>query len=344
MTNNALISSLPGILFDNAKAEALNKFVKEKVDKSLFLFYHYTPDILIPPNPDGKYFMGVSNLYKLVKDAGWVLENSGKICGKNFRYYSPDLKKQIEIIHLLREIQNHNTRQDNKLKIQQAENWWQSAGIFSQRPQSVQDYEKILIKLEKLGESLMTEALDFITHISKLPTNKKNIAIETWKDEIIKRYIKERHLFEYSINMYKKYFLKCNRKKHIDIITSYFIYDYYTLRNEERHGVKLYSNQEYKKAVENYAKQKIDDINKHYNLALMDINDLASSIHDKKQKYINIFYKYILQSLLCEASKEENTLELDSLCKNILEKTKTITLTIDGKSIPIKNISYFDIT
>jgi hypothetical protein len=333
-SQNKILDSSHGILFADSQAKDLNKLVEQKIDKSLFLFFHYTPDIIIPPNPDGQYLMGVSNLYKLVKDSGWVLEKSGKICNQQTNYYSTELKKCIEDIHLLREVQNHNVHQNNKIKIQQAEYWWKTAGISKNRPETIEDYEKILAKLEKLGDSLIKECGNFIEAVSSLSPTAKATSIEKWGEIIIDRYLKEKNLFFNEIIIYMEFSIHKYRQKAYEIILSFFTNDYKCLISREFNGYPLYYDdklgKKYKKSVDDYAKEKISKINQKYKFQLKDMEDLFHDIDDDPLKYINIFFEYELKDLLNEAVKSTKTLELDSLCKCIIERTITISLKIDS--------------
>lgn len=341
MADKNLLDSLPGILFAEDQARKLNEYVKENIDDSLFLFLHYTPDIIIPYSYDGKYFIGVSNLYKLIKDSGWVLEKSDKILKDGS---VKALKSYINTIHLLREVQNHNVRADNAIRLQSAEKWWSDAGVKSKRPESEEDYQKALSGLEKLGRSLIKESESFVKNVSKLDGAERKVAINTWTEEIISRYVKERNLFQYSINIYQKYSAKHDKKKWNDVIVSYFINDYYCLRKEERNGIMLYSLPKYKKMVDGYIVSKLNRFKGKYGLDFKRIEDIINDIEYDQEKYINLFFEEVLSGLIKEAVKETGTLEIDTVCKYILEKTITVELKNDDTApFKVDNVKCFDL-
>lgn len=341
MAEKNLLDSLPGILFADDQANKLNEYVKENIDGSLFLFLHYTPDTIKPYSYDGKYIMGVSNLYKLIKDSGWVLEKNDKILKDGS---VKALKNYINTIHLLREVQNHNVRADNAIRLQAAEKWWSDAGVESQRPESEEDYQKALSELEKLGKSLIKESEYFVKNVSKLDEAKRKVAITTWTEEIISRYVKERNLFQYSINIYQKYSAKHERKKWNNVIVSYFINDYYCLRNAEKNGILLYSLPKYKKMVDGYTGSKLNLFKVKYGLNLKNIDDLIDDIECDQEKYINLFFEKVLSELIKEAVKETGTLEIDTVCEYILDKTITVELKNDDAApFKIENVKCFDL-
>ena len=68
------------------------------------------------------------------------------------------------------------------------------------------------------------------------------------------------------------------------------------------------------------------------------MEDLFHDIDDDPLKYINIFFEYELKDLLNEAVKSTKTLELDSLCKCIIERTITISLKIDSSESISRNM------
>lgn len=341
MADKNLLDSLPGILFADNQASKLNEYVKENIDGSLFLFLHYTPDTIKPYSYDGKYIMGVSNLYKLIKDSGWVLEKSDKILKDGS---VKDLKSYINTIHMLREVQNHNVRADNAIRLQAAEKWWSDAGVESQRPESEEDYQKALSGLEKLGRSLIKESENFVKNVSKLDEAERKVAINTWTEEIISRYVKERNLFQYSINIYQEYSAKHETKKWNNVIVSYFFNDYYCLRNVEKNGRVLYSFPKYKKMVDGYIVSKLNLFNEKYGLDFKKIEDLINDIECYQEKYINLFFEKVLSELIKEAVKETRTLEIDSVCKYILEKTFTVELKNDDAThFKVENVKCFNL-
>lgn len=324
MAENSPLVALPGILFANDRAEKLNEIVRTKIDSSLFLFLNYTPNIINPYSYDGKYLMGVSNLYKLIKDTGWVLEKSGKILGSES--VVGNLKSCINTIYALRAVQNHNIWNDYNLpELYKAEKWWYQAGVISQRPVSEDDYQKALTGLEALGSSLIKEVEDFVDNVSKLNSHKKEKAIEIWTDAIIVRYTKERNLFTHAIVLYQKYSPATNidkRKKVDDIIVSYFINDYYCLRYKEYNGIILYSKPIYKKSVDTYIDSKLNKFKKDYGLDIVNIADLINDIKNDKEKYLNLFFEHILGGLIKEALVQKGSLEIDTVCEYILKKMK----------------------
>lgn len=343
MAENSPLVALPGILFANDRAEKLNEIVRTKIDSSLFLFLNYTPDIIKPYSYDGKYLMGVSNLYKLIKDTGWVLEKSGKILGSES--VVRNLKSCINTIYALRAVQNHNIWNDYNLpELYKAEKWWYQAGVISQRPVSEDDYQKALTGLEALGSSLIKEVEDFVDNVSKLNSPKKEKAIEIWTDAIIGRYTKERNLFTHAIVIYQKYSTATNinrRKKADDIIVSYFINDYYCLCKEERLGRRLYSLEKYKNMVDNHVKKKFKE---NYGLEFDIIEDLINDIYNNKEKYIKLFFEKALGGLIKEALVQKGSLEIDTVCEYILEKNETIELSTDeGKGYKVEDIKCFDL-
>ena len=345
MDEKNLLDSLPGILFANDQAELLNEYVKERIDGSLFLFLHYTPNIIKPCSYDGKYLMGVSNLYKLIKDSGWVLEKSNIILDNNS---VRELKRCIDTIHLLRTVQNHNIRADNKMKLLEAEKWWSDAGVKSQRPETEEDYKNVLTKLELLGSSLIKESEIFVNNVSKLNGSEKEVAITTWKEQIIDRYIKERTLFIYAINIYQKYSTKHDKKKWEEIILSFFINDYYQLISKEYNGSPLYYNssygKKYKRLVDGYTKEKIDNLNKEYGLDIKSIESLIEDINRNHNKYINIFFEKALIKLIKEVVEKTYALEIDTVCKYILEREMIVELkNDDGTSCSIENVQCFNL-
>ena len=339
----SLLDSLPGILFATDQTNKLNEYVKDNIDDSLFIFFHYTPDIIKPYSYDGKYLTGVSNLYKLIKDSGWVLEKSNEILDDSS---VKELKKYIDIIHLLREVQHHSVRADNKLKLQAAEKWWSNVGVKSQsqRPESTEDYQKALDGLEKLGLSLMKESENFVKNVSKLNETQKKAAIKTWTEVIIQRYVTERNLFICAIDIYQKYSQKNERKKSNDIIISYFTNEYYCLISAQKNNIQLYSLPKYRKLVDNYVEKKLKLFRDNYNLDFEKIEDLIDDIKNDHKKYIDIFFDNILSGLIKDALNQEKTLEIDSIVKVILEKDTTAELISDeGKSIKIENVRYFNL-
>lgn len=343
MADNNLLDPLSGILFSDDQAKQLNEYVRTKIDSSLFLFLNYTPDIIKPYSYDGRYLMGVSNLYKLIKDSGWVLEKSDKILDN--KESVKKMKEYIKTIHTLRTVQNHNIRNDNVLpELYKAEKWWSQTGVMSQMPVSEDDYKKALMGLEDLGSSLMKEAEDFVDNVSKLNIPKKEAAIKTWTDAIIDRYTKERNLFSHAIVIYQKYSTATNiysLKKADDIIVSYFINDYYCLCKEERLGRRLYSIEKYKNMVDNHVKKKFKE---NYALDFDRIEDLINDIDNNKEKYINLFFDKELCKLIKKAVKEIKELEIDSITNYILELTTSIELmNEEGNRFKVENVKCFDL-
>ena len=292
MAEKIILGSLPGILFADDQAKKINEYVKQNIDDSLFLFLHYTPDTIKPYSYDGKYFTGVSNLYKLIKVSGWVLEKSDEILDAGS---VKNLKSCINTIHLLREVQNHNVRADNKMKLHEAKKWWSDAGVKSQRPETEEDYKNALTELEKLGSSLIKESVIFVNNVSKLNSDEKETAIITWTDTVINRYIKERNLFIYAINIYQKYSTKRDTNKWKDIILSYYTNDYCHLISKEYAGSPLYKNptlgKNYKIMVDNYIKEKLKKFKQDYDIEFIKIEDLYNDINNKKNYYIDLFFK-----------------------------------------------------
>lgn len=83
---------------------------------------------------------------------------------------------------------------------------------------------------------------------------------------------------------------------------------------------------------------------KKYGLDFKRIEDLINDIDYDQEKYINLFFEEVLSELIKEAVKETGTLEIDTVCEYILEKTNTVELKNDDAApFKVENVKCFDL-
>ncbi len=178
---------MSSILFSPNAADALNKKVKEKIDKRLFLFCNYNPDSLRTYSYDAKFFLGIMNLYKLLIDTG-ICKKFGKIKKKySLSFDCNRLNYIILIIESFRTYLSHNVdcksaNEDDKVNVER----WFLQLIGRKYPENAEQYEKPLEEITKYGEECIKLLNVFVEEVSM--HTRKNEIIAEWVNLIFNFY------------------------------------------------------------------------------------------------------------------------------------------------------------
>ena len=180
---------MSSILFSSEAADDLNRQVKEKIDKHLFLFCNYNPDSLRSYSYDAKFFLGIMNMYKLLIDTG-VCSKIGRIVKEySLSFGYNELNDIISTIRSFRTYLGHNEdyRNANEEDKVIVENWF-SKLIGRKYPDNAEQYEKPLDEMTKYGEKCIKLLNCFIEEVSRHA--KKHEIVAKWEELIFEFYSK----------------------------------------------------------------------------------------------------------------------------------------------------------
>ena len=179
------------ILFSSAIANELNHLVCTQIAGHLFLFCNYEPAIPSALAMDGKYFLGVQNLYRLYIDCSCILpkQNMMKLWLDAASY-----QKYLAVKHkiqMLRSCIDHNNSSQNGCREQKRlEEYaqWLYCTIQKSTPSDQRDYQLLVDALRHLSQQMCDLAKEAIEKIHSASASQKAAWIQQWEDETIRWY------------------------------------------------------------------------------------------------------------------------------------------------------------
>lgn len=179
------------------QANALNKMVREKIDKALFLICNYAPTEAPAPHADAKFYLGIQDLYKFTVDTSCII---GNLC-----YYVPgdkksmfsNFRKQIGDIKVLRTVIDHNIDSEYggffvREQLESYTNLLHTV-LGKLQPEREDDFQLLYDNLETRAAHLLTDLESFINTVA-ISCDKEVIA-ENWKQAILDWYCKKQDIY-----------------------------------------------------------------------------------------------------------------------------------------------------
>ena len=158
MSNNIIFSSLP--------AEKLNEKLLEISSGRPFIFCNYNPESIPVINDDARFLIAITNLYKLLIDAG--ICNQLKKVKKNYHmtFDYNQLEDIAAIVNGLRTVLGHNVDARNGDDcVNQVVDKWFIETIGKKRPDSIDDFKICNDKLERYGEGCVDILESFLNEV-----------------------------------------------------------------------------------------------------------------------------------------------------------------------------------
>lgn len=174
------------ILFSSEAADVLNEAAK-KIAPHLFIFCNYNPRLLSPLNADGKFLLGVLNLYKLTNDASLAKGMCDIAKKHDWRSLSGKLENIIWQAEFLRGALAHNyslgANSQNSLWLY---NRWIKEKTGKSKLTMLSDYSQALEALEKLGQNFSNSLAGLIDQVTKY--SDQGSIIKEWEKKIVNFY------------------------------------------------------------------------------------------------------------------------------------------------------------
>lgn len=203
---------MENILFSSEAADNINKAVSEKIAHHLVLCCHYHPRAPKACSSDGKFYLGILNLYKFFIDSGIIgkINKVEKISKINTKFY-----EHKENVCMLRTAISHNKNESNDLMcVEQKYDEWITRQLNKKEITQKEDYDILLNSLEHIGDDTYEIIINYIDYLSKIK-NQKEIVHEIEKlwcefykntsgEEIIKNQMWNMYMSE-SKNSYNNY-------------------------------------------------------------------------------------------------------------------------------------------
>lgn len=174
------------IIFSPEAADELNEAAK-KIAPHFFVFCNYNPNLLSPLYADGKFLLGVLNLYKLTNDAS-LAKGMCDIAKKHgWRSLSDKLGNIIWQAEFLRGALAHNNSLGaNSQSSLWLYNRWVKEKTGKDKLTVLNDYNQALKALEKLGQDFSISLAEFMVQVSKSAAQAS--IIEEWEEKIVNFY------------------------------------------------------------------------------------------------------------------------------------------------------------
>lgn len=171
------------IIFSPDVADELNEAAK-KIAPHFFVFCNYTPNLLSPLYADGKFLLGVLNLYKLTNDASLAKGICDIAKKQGWCSLSDKLGNIIWQSEFLRGALAHN----NSLGVNSHSslwlyNRWVKEKTGKSKLTTLNDYNQALEALEKLGQDFSISLAEFMDQVSKSATQAG--IIKEWEKKIV---------------------------------------------------------------------------------------------------------------------------------------------------------------
>lgn len=193
------------IVFYPDAADHLNDFVSRKIAAHLFIFCHYDPEISPVFGADAKYIRGVMNLYKLVFDAS-IVGNLDVLARKYaIQYAAGDIRNILDIIQALRTVEGHNVRDE---AVCRRRDRWLLQMVGTEHITSMDDYEKALAGLEKMGMRLHNLLYAYVKNASLC--KRKNEMVCSWENLILDFYSRKSNARIFEEQLRIAYISRCS--------------------------------------------------------------------------------------------------------------------------------------
>lgn len=174
------------ILFSSEVTDVLNESAK-KIAPHIFLFCNYNPNLLSPISEDGKFLLGVLNLYKLTNDASLAKGVCSIAKEHGWRSLSDKLGDIIRHAEFLRGALAHNySFRGSSPNSMWLYNCWVKEKTGQSKLTMLVDYGKALDAIENLGQGLTTVLEDFLHQASNCGDQVS--IIKAWEEKIVSFY------------------------------------------------------------------------------------------------------------------------------------------------------------
>ncbi len=181
------------LLFYRDGAEELNALVRERIAPHLFLLCNYEPESFRAFGDDGRFFKGVTNLYKFVVDAGLIgrLKRLDGRLGGNLGRRCQDEFGRLQacqiLVQDLRTAFAHNVSEESGTGDvrRRAEQWLRSV-IQKEEPTQAEDYRPAVTALEELADRVYSLTATLVDELAR--EYERGELVRQWEGLIIEFY------------------------------------------------------------------------------------------------------------------------------------------------------------
>lgn len=153
-------------------ADKLNKKVQQLIDPRLFVCCNFEPTPCLAVSEDGKYLIGIQDLYKFFIDSSCIVKNYYRLIPPTFKSRFFEIEKRLHEIEMLRAVTDHNQSDENgwlERERLDAHQKWMLTVLGKPAAETVEDFAVLNRQLEVIAKSLLAQVDSWIVFVSQQP-------------------------------------------------------------------------------------------------------------------------------------------------------------------------------
>lgn len=184
------------VLITVSQAEDLNRMVREKIDRRLFLTCNYAPTEAAALHADARFYLWIQDLYKFAVDASCIIGNLYYFVPADRKNLFARFRDQINDIRTLRAVIAHNNSKDAGFFTQQQLDAYKDllcGALGKVQPETEEDFTLLCGWLEKRADRLLADLEEFVRVVAA-SCEREEIA-RRWETAILDWYSKKQDIY-----------------------------------------------------------------------------------------------------------------------------------------------------